>query len=81
MKWIDDWPVIGDDRDGDGCGEPVSTYRKPNVGKHIRYVHLRKVMNLMIMYLALSGSGKQTLMKSGFIVQGKRAFFDYTHIR
>lgn len=33
MKWIDDWPVIGDDRDGDGCGEPVLTYRKPNVGK------------------------------------------------
>lgn len=33
MKWVDDWPVIGEDKDGDGCGEPVLTYRKPNVGK------------------------------------------------
>lgn len=33
MKWVNDWPVIGDDKDGDGCGEPVSVWRKPNVGK------------------------------------------------
>lgn len=32
MKWIDGWPVIGVDLDGDGCGEPVLTYKKPNVG-------------------------------------------------
>lgn len=33
MKWVSDWPVIGADKDGDGCGEPVSKYKKPNVGK------------------------------------------------
>jgi beta-xylosidase len=33
MKWVKDWPVIGVDKDGDGCGEPVLTYKKPNVGK------------------------------------------------
>lgn len=33
MAWKNDWPVIGTDRDGDGCGEPVLTYKKPNVGK------------------------------------------------
>ena len=33
MKWINDWPVIGTDKDGDGIGEPVATYKKPNVGK------------------------------------------------
>ena len=33
MKWISDWPVIGEDNDGDGKGEPVLRYRKPNVGK------------------------------------------------
>ncbi len=27
MKWVDDWPVMG------ANGEPVLTYRKPNVGK------------------------------------------------
>lgn len=29
MRWVDDWPVIGEDKDGDGCGTPVLTYRKP----------------------------------------------------
>jgi beta-xylosidase len=33
MKWVNDWPVIGADEDGDGKGEPVMTYKKPNVGK------------------------------------------------
>lgn len=33
MEWVDGWPVIGIDKDGDGCGEPVYTYIKPNVGK------------------------------------------------
>lgn len=34
MVWKEGWPVIGIDKDGDGCGEPVLTYRKPNVGKN-----------------------------------------------
>lgn len=29
LKWVNDWPVIGYDTDGDGCGEPVSSY---NIG-------------------------------------------------
>jgi beta-xylosidase len=33
MKWVNDWPVIGNDIDGDGKGEPVMIYKKPNVGK------------------------------------------------
>ncbi|GHT38060.1 hypothetical protein AGMMS49965_00300 [Bacteroidia bacterium] len=33
MQWKNDFPVIGEDKDGDGCGEPVLTYKKPNVGK------------------------------------------------
>ena len=33
MTWRNDWPVIGVDKDGDGCGEPVETYAKPNVGR------------------------------------------------
>lgn len=31
MRWEDDWPVIGIN-DKDGCGEPVLSYRKPEVG-------------------------------------------------
>jgi beta-xylosidase len=33
MKWENGWPVIGIDKDGDGKGEPVLRYKKPNVGK------------------------------------------------
>ncbi len=30
MRWINDWPVIGEDKDFDGCGQPVKTFRKPD---------------------------------------------------
>lgn len=33
MRWEDDWPVMGEDIDGDGIGEPVSVYKKPDVGE------------------------------------------------
>lgn len=33
VTWTDGWPVMGIDEDGDGCGEPVLSYKKPNVGK------------------------------------------------
>ncbi|MDL2230494.1 glycoside hydrolase 43 family protein [Alistipes sp. OttesenSCG-928-L06] len=32
LNWVNGWPVAGIDADGDGCGEPVVTHRKPNVG-------------------------------------------------
>lgn len=35
MKWVNNWPVIGHDPDGDGCGEPVPYNKKPTIaGKH-----------------------------------------------
>lgn len=33
VRWVNDWPIIGIDKDGDGTGEPVIKYKKPNVGK------------------------------------------------
>jgi beta-xylosidase len=33
MQWKNGWPVIGIDQDGDGKGEPVLIYKKPNTGK------------------------------------------------
>lgn len=32
MRWVDDWPVIGVNEDGSGCGEPVLRHRKPETG-------------------------------------------------
>ncbi len=31
VTWHAGWPIIGVDKNGDGCGEPVEGYRKPNV--------------------------------------------------
>lgn len=33
MSWKNDWPVMGQDFDKNGVGEPVASYKKPNVGK------------------------------------------------
>jgi beta-xylosidase len=33
MKWKNDWPIIGVDKNNDRKGEPVLTYKKPNIGK------------------------------------------------
>ncbi|MFL1013453.1 glycoside hydrolase family 43 protein [Flavisericum labens] len=33
MSWKNDWPVMGEDLDGNGIGEPVKSHKKPNVGK------------------------------------------------
>jgi len=33
LRWVDDWPIIGQDSDGDGIGEPVTVWRKPDVGQ------------------------------------------------
>lgn len=32
VKWVDGWPIIGVDEDGDGIGEPVASYKKPIEG-------------------------------------------------
>ncbi len=29
LKWVNDWPVIGEDLDGDGCGEPIYSFGVP----------------------------------------------------
>lgn len=31
-RWVNDWPVMGIDENGEGCGVPVLTHKKPNVG-------------------------------------------------
>jgi beta-xylosidase len=33
MQWKNDWPIIGTDIDGNGIGEPVFIFKKPNIGK------------------------------------------------
>lgn len=33
VVWENDWPVMGIDKDGDGTGEPVLEWKKPNVKK------------------------------------------------
>ncbi|HET8655568.1 MAG TPA: glycoside hydrolase 43 family protein [Longimicrobiaceae bacterium] len=33
VTWKDGWPIIGHDVDGDGIGEPVPEWKKPDVGR------------------------------------------------
>jgi len=33
VTWEDGWPLMGVDWDGNGIGEPVARYRKPNLGR------------------------------------------------
>ncbi|MBN1302060.1 MAG: glycoside hydrolase 43 family protein [Melioribacteraceae bacterium] len=33
VYWIDDWPLMGIDLDGNGIGEPVHIFNKPDVGR------------------------------------------------
>ncbi|MDY5124760.1 MAG: glycoside hydrolase 43 family protein [Prevotella sp.] len=32
MHWTKGWPVMGEDKDGDLCGDPVIKYKKPSTG-------------------------------------------------
>jgi len=32
VRWVDGWPLMGEDRDGNGIGEPVLVHAKPKVG-------------------------------------------------
>ena len=36
VEWADGWPLIGRDYDGNGIGEPVPLWRKPDVGRDTR---------------------------------------------
>jgi beta-xylosidase len=36
MHWEEDWPVIGEDFDGNGVGEPVPGWTKPKVRRSVR---------------------------------------------
>ncbi len=36
VTWKDNWPVMGVDKDGDYCGEPVTTYRKPKTSGKVQ---------------------------------------------
>lgn len=33
VRWENDWPVMGTDEDGDGTGDPVLIFKKPDVGR------------------------------------------------
>jgi beta-xylosidase len=33
VKWVNDWPMMGEDYDHNGIGEPVAEWAKPNVGR------------------------------------------------
>lgn len=64
VEWRDNWPVMGIDKDGDYCGDPVKTYRKP---KHLKlglFKILLKAMSLISLSWVNNGSGMQIIISS-----------------
>ncbi len=55
-KWgDDDWIVIGDDKDGDGIGNPVLTHKKPDTGGSYLKVNVPQTSD----YFSCAEPGKQ----------------------
>ena len=50
MKWINDWPVIGNDTDGDGCGDAVSRWKKPALNNQLEGEPLEHPLNPSALY-------------------------------
>ncbi|MBN2279471.1 MAG: glycoside hydrolase 43 family protein [Candidatus Marinimicrobia bacterium] len=40
IRWLNDWPLMGQDWDGNGIGEPVTTYQRPKSSPGIAQYHL-----------------------------------------
>jgi len=34
VEWVNDWPIIGDNSGGEGCGNPVREWQVPDVGNN-----------------------------------------------
>ena len=58
VQWIDGWPMIGKDVDGDGIGEPVLHHAKPI--PRFRSPPHRPTTSSMLRSSAPSGSGTTT---------------------
>ena len=75
VHWIEDWPVMGVDKDGDGCGDPVRTYKKPNVGKTYPKATPQESDELTISTSAFSGSGTAIPSRGGATTMRPRVYF------
>lgn len=80
MKWIDGWPVIGTDRDNDGCGEPVLTYRKPDVGGTYPTCTPQESDEFDGYTLSPNGNGMPTSTTNGPIMPATGAWYAFTRI-
>lgn len=71
MSWKEDWPIIGIAKDGNDYGEPVLTYRKPNVGEAAKEAVICEPDasdDFAKRHLVFSGSGMQIQKKIGIIL-------------
>jgi Beta-xylosidase len=78
MKWVKDWPVIGVDKDGDGCGEPVLTYKKPNVGKTYPICTPQESDEFNTLLCLHNGNGMQIIIQNGYSLLPTKVMHVYT---
>lgn len=64
VEWRDNWPVMGIDKDGDYCGDPVKTYRKPKTSKAWPIQNPVESDELISLSWVNNGSGMQIIISS-----------------
>jgi len=75
MTWKDDWPVIGRDVYGKGCGEPVLEFSKPVSGKNIPPAAPQSADDFLQRRSASSGNGMRIQKIPGIRSHQKKDFF------
>lgn len=75
MRWVNDWPVIGFDDNGDGIGNPVASFKKPLVNRKIKTITPPESDELMRPNLGCNGNGMPILRFIGDFQQ----VMDITH--
>ncbi len=59
LRWVNDWPEMGQDYDGNGVGEPVTEFAKPYLQLKL-WRSLKRPMNSTTNNWVYNGSGKPT---------------------
>ncbi len=72
VTWKDDWPIMGEDKDGDGIGEPVLVHSKPDVGKFFPFMVPATSDEFDNKKLALQWQWQANYKKSWFSLAAKR---------
>jgi hypothetical protein len=79
VVWKEGWPVISNDVDGNGTGEPVPMFKKLNVGTTYTIMTPQTSDKFDSKKWDCNGNGKRITKQAGSHLQQKRELFGYIH--